>query len=146
MGFQNLTNNMEIQNCPPAPFGTSNVRLTMFAPMPCASSSHDGSMMMIDDDDDDLFQQSITWGKVALIPEPRAHLKTLDYGPQHRHWPNPIDECVGSFKSPDRTLRDQTNGLTSLSTNSAAKDSRSKFNPRPGRGLNPGPSGWQSEI
>ena len=27
-----------------------------------------------------------------------------------------------------------------------AKEGRPKFNPRPGRGLNPGPSGWQSEI
>ena len=27
-----------------------------------------------------------------------------------------------------------------------AKEGCLKFNPRPGRGLNPGPSGWQSEI
>ena len=27
-----------------------------------------------------------------------------------------------------------------------AKEGRPKFNPRPGRGLNSGPSGWQSEI
>ena len=26
------------------------------------------------------------------------------------------------------------------------KEGRRKFNPRPGRGLNPGPSGWQSET
>ena len=54
--------------------------------------------------------------------------------------------CVGSFKSPDRTLRDYTNGLTSLSTDGVAKESLPKFNPRPCRGLNPGPPGWQSEI
>ena len=27
-----------------------------------------------------------------------------------------------------------------------AKEGRPKFNPRPGRGLNPGPPGWQPEI
>ena len=31
-------------------------------------------------------------------------------------------------------------------TRPVAKEGRPKFNPRPGRGLNPGPSGWQSEI
>ena len=25
-------------------------------------------------------------------------LKTLDYSPQYRHYPTPIDKCVGSFK------------------------------------------------
>ena len=40
----------------------------------------------------------------------------------------------------------RTNGLTSLSTDGVAKEGRPKFNPRPGRRLNPGPSGWQSEI
>ena len=50
------------------------------------------------------------------------------------------------FKSPDRTSRDKTNGLTFLSTDGVAKEGRPKFNPRPGRGLNPGPHGWQSEI
>ena len=53
---------------------------------------------------------------------------------------------MGSFKSPDRTSRDQTKSLTSLSTDGVAKEGRSKFNPRLGRGLNPGPPGWQSEI
>ena len=37
--------------------------------------------------------------------------------------------------------RDQTKGLTSR-----AVHGHPKFNPRPGQGLNPGPSGWQSEI
>ena len=50
------------------------------------------------------------------------------------------------FKFPDRTSRDQTNSLTSLSTDGVAKEGLPKFNPRPGRGLNPGPSGWQSEV
>ena len=53
---------------------------------------------------------------------------------------------MGSFKSPDRTLKDYTNGLTSLSTDGVAKEGLLKFNPRPGRGVNSGPSGWQSEI
>ena len=53
---------------------------------------------------------------------------------------------MGSFKPLDRTLRDKTNGLTSLSTDSVAKEGRPKFNPRPGRGLNPGPPGWQSKV
>ena len=66
--------------------------------------------------------------------------------PQHQHYPTLIDKCVGSFKSPDRTSRDKTNGLTSLSKDGVAKEGRPKFNPRPGRRLNPRPSGWQSEI
>ena len=39
------------------------------------------------------------------------------------------DKCVGSFKSSDRTSRDYTNGLTSLSTDGVAKEGRPKFNP-----------------
>ena len=54
--------------------------------------------------------------------------------------------CVGSFKSHDSASRDKTNGLTSLSTDSMAKGVRPEFIPRPGRGLNPVPSDWQSEI
>ena len=48
------------------------------------------------------------------------------------------------FKSPDRMPRDETNGLTSLFTDGVAKEGRPKFNPLPGRGVNPGASGWQS--
>ena len=33
-----------------------------------------------------------------------------------------------------------------LFTDGVAKEGLSKFNPRPGRELNPGPPGWQSEI
>ena len=39
-------------------------------------------------------------------------------------------------------LKDWTNGLTSLSTDGLAKDSRWRFNPRPGRRMNLEPSGW----
>ena len=42
----------------------------------------------------------------------RASLNTLR--PQHRHWPTPIDKFVGSFKPPNRTSRDQTNGLINV--------------------------------
>ena len=69
-----------------------------------------------------------------------------DDSPQHRHWSTLIDKCVGSFKSPDRTSRGKTNGLTSLSTDGVAKEGRLKFNPRPGGVLNPEPSAWPSEI
>ena len=34
----------------------------------------------------------------------------------------------------------------SLSMDGVAKESHPKFNPRPGRGMNLGPPGWQSEI
>ena len=50
------------------------------------------------------------------------------------------------IKSPDRMSRDETNGLKPLSTDGVAKEGHPKFNPRPGQGLNQGPSGWQSEI
>ena len=66
--------------------------------------------------------------------------------PQHRHVPTLIDKCVGSFKFHYRMSRDWTNGLTSLSKDGVTKEGLPKFNPRPGRGLNPGTSGWQSEI
>ena len=59
---------------------------------------------------------------------------------------SPVGKYVGSIKSLGRTSRDETNGLTSLSTGGVAKDGRPKFNPQPGRGLIPEPSGWQSEI
>ena len=58
--------------------------------------------------------------------------------PQQRDYPTPVDNWVGSFKVPDRTSRDLTSGLTSLSTDGVAKDGRSRFNSRPGRGLNRG--------
>ena len=51
--------------------------------------------------------------------------------------------------SPPIELPETThNGLTSLSTDGVAKEGRPKFNPRTkrGRGLNPRPHGWQSEI
>ena len=84
-------------------------------------SAHDD-----DNDDDDLFQ-SKSWGKVALIPEPRAHVKNTRLLCLHL-----TDKRVGTFMSPDRTLIDM---------DAVAKEGRPKFNPRPGRGLNPGPSG-----
>ena len=43
-------------------------------------------------------------------------------------------------------LRDLTNGLTSLSTDGVAKERCPKFDPGPSRGLNKGPTVWQSEI
>ena len=53
-------------------------------------------------------------------------------------------------------LTDHNTGISLLLSTSAwvllspkdgvAKEGRPKFNPRPGRGLNPGPPGWQSEI
>ena len=43
------------------------------------------------------------------------------------------------FESNDKMWRDWINGLMSLSTGGAAKEGRPKINPRPGRGLNPGP-------
>ena len=53
---------------------------------------------------------------------------------------------VWFFLSPPIEYRDLTNGLTSLSMDDVAKKGHPKFNPQPGWGLNPGPSGWHSEI
>ena len=55
-------------------------------------------------------------------------------------------EVRGFFWASNRSLRDQTNGLTSLSTDGLAKEGRSIFNSLPGRELNLGPPGWQSGI
>ena len=49
-----------------------------------------------------------------------------------------IDKCVGYFNRSDKTMR---LGLTSVSTEEVAKEGHPKSNPRPGQGLNPGPSG-----
>ena len=66
---------------------------------------------------------------------------------QYRDYHTLIDKYVSYFKSSDRMSGDWTNGVTSLSTDGAvAKEGSPKFYPRPGRGLNPGPHGWQSEI
>ena len=47
--------------------------------------------------------------------------------PQHQHTCKPtlIDKCVGSFKFPDKTLRDYMNSLTSLSIYGVVKAGRS---------------------
>ena len=60
-----------------------------------------------------------------------------DDSPQHRHWSTLIDKCVGSFKSPDRTSRDKTNSLMSLSTDGVAKEGRLKVQPSTRRGIEP---------
>ena len=43
---------------------------------------------------------------------------------KHRDYPTLLEMCVGSFKSPDRSSRDQLNGLTSLSTDGVTKEGR----------------------
>ena len=49
-------------------------------------------------------------------------------------------------RSPDKISASVWWALTSLSTDGVAKEGGPKFNRRPGRGLNLGPSGWQSQI
>ena len=75
-----------------------------------------------------LFTRLVIYGRGFKFPQKLesingAPCRGRGDSPQHRHSPTVIDKPVGSFKSPDRTSEDKTNGLTSLPTDGVAQSS-----------------------
>ena len=59
---------------------------------------------------------------------------------------NTLIVCARVLLSPPLACERLDQRLNVPVTDGVAKEGHPKFNPRPGRGLNPGPPGWQSEI